>query len=144
MSPEGTEVKAVKAILADWELVTVERVATLWRIRGVYQGDQHVGVAGMGCLREDPIVLARDMDALAKLQRQIQKTAPPAPPPAVEVSPELRALLEPDEPINQGKARLLREYDVLTQRLLDDRYVVSAAESARHEAISAILLELRR
>lgn len=143
MSPEGTEVKAVKAVLSDWELVTVERVATLWRIRGVYQGDQHVGVAGTGCLRDDPVVLARDMDALARLQRSILK-APPAAPQAAEVSPELRALLEPDEPLNQGKARLLREYDVLTQRLLDDRYVVSAGESARHEAISAILLELRR
>lgn len=72
--------------------------------------------------------------------------SPPPPPPAPEpppVSDALAALLEPQESLSDGKRRLLIDYDTLTQRLHDERYEMSREETQRHEAISAILLELR-
>ncbi len=60
------------------------------------------------------------------------------------VSNELAALLDDGENLRDGKKRLLKEYDTLTQRLHDTKYLMSREEIARSEAISAILLELRK
>lgn len=79
-----------------------------------------------------------------------EQTPPPGPvmaPAAIStrlfVSPALQAMLRPGEDIKVGKKRLLSEYDLLMQSLLDPHYEETPEEVRRHEAISAILLELR-
>lgn len=64
--------------------------------------------------------------------------------PEKPISGELAALLIGGESLEDGKIRLLREYDALTQKLLDDKYEMGRTETDRHESISAILLELRK
>lgn len=118
----------VRGILKDWENVSVVRQQGFWLISGTYAGKFHAGVP------VDPIDGAKRLDAIAKQTRVRQP----------QVSEGLAALLQPDEELHIGKARLLKEYNSLTQKLLDDKYVMVRSETDRHEAISAILLELRR
>lgn len=89
---------------------------------------------------------ARDsIESLVQYLLEIGALEPRAPSPSTppRVSDGLAALLAENETLAEGKRRLLVEYDVLTQRLHDERYEMSRAETGRHEAISAILLELR-
>ncbi len=125
--------EVVEQILDGWVDLDISYQPAFWTISGTYKGEFRVGV------NADVYDLAKRMAASVKDQ---PPAPPPAPPPPV-ASAELMALLKDDEPLQDGKERLLDEYNLLTQRLLDDRYEMSIAETDRHEAISAILLELR-
>jgi hypothetical protein len=137
-TPDATKDEVGK-ILSEWKDISATQRPQFWVISGLYNGKFHAGI------NPDPIDLARRMDAIAKSDG-VGPRKPPAPiiPVEPKVSAELKALLMPNESIQIGKVRLLGEYDLLTQRLLDEKYVMSARETDRHEAISAILLELRK
>lgn len=119
-------------ILADWDHVRIEHTPSFWTVSGYYKGEQRIGV---------------NTDLIDVCKRMVNSFATPAPVETpvqnLQASPELMALLNENEDLQEGKQRLLKEYDMLTQRLLDDKYEMSRVESDRHESISAILLELR-
>jgi hypothetical protein len=124
---------SIRMVNAGWQRADIQKIGRFYQVSATDpHGREHGGA------RED-------VDGLVEYLVGIGAFAPVAQEPApVAVSEELAALLVEDETISQGKDRLLREYDSLTQKLLDDKYEMGRVETDRHEAISAILLELRK
>jgi len=118
---------------AGWSRADITKVGRFYQVSGRdLHGREHGG--------------ARDsIESLIQYLLEIGALEPRAPgsPTPSRVSDGLAALLSENESLADGKRRLLVEYDVLTQRLHDERYEMSRAETGRHESISAILLELR-
>lgn len=128
--PLRIDVVTAKMQQNGWSQVNIQQLGRLFSVSAVDpHGRPHSG--------------ARDnVDSLTDYLIEIGALKPEAP--VETASAELRALLGDEETIKDGKKRLLKEYDKLTQRLHDTRYLMSKREIERSEAISAILLELRK
>lgn len=121
---------SIRMLNEGWKRADIQMVGRLYQVSATDpHGREHGGA------REGVASLVEYLIGIGAL-----KPTPPDNP----VSTELAALLQTDESLKDGKLRLLREYDSLTQRLNDDKYEMSKAETDRHEALSAILLELRK
>lgn len=123
---------SIRMINGGWQRAEIGMVGNLYAVSATDpHGREHGGA------RKTPEALVEYLMGIGAIAPKPQSAPTPT------ISDGLAALLDGGETLADGKGRLLVEYDVLTQRLHDERYEMSRAETGRHEAISAILLELR-